>query len=184
MIDLARKRAEFEKRSPFRAERSPKSHDLAQRQAEEPGGGAGPVLASGSSIPHREIRRRRARSTRDEAGADRRPAFARAHLRAFSSEARSLTLRPRLKCLRLVLYAHAGVCILRKPYCAHFERGAGVREYRSMLSMCPEWRRLERLRRLSLACRSNREPGLNPLPKSAAPLRDFARQSPRLSRSR
>ena len=42
MIDIARKRAEFENRTPFRAERSPKSHDLARRQADEPGAGAGP----------------------------------------------------------------------------------------------------------------------------------------------
>ena len=45
MIDLARKRAEFEKRTPFRAGRSPKSHDFARRQADEPraGAGAGPI---------------------------------------------------------------------------------------------------------------------------------------------
>ena len=42
MIDRARMRAEFEKRSPFRAERSPKSQDLARPQAQEPGAGPGP----------------------------------------------------------------------------------------------------------------------------------------------
>ena len=41
MIDRARMRAEFEKRTPFRAKRSPTSSELARWPAEEPGAGAG-----------------------------------------------------------------------------------------------------------------------------------------------
>ena len=111
MIDIARNRAEFVNRTLFRAERSPKSHDLARRQADEPGAGPGPIR---DGLEYPSARDRSSGGERDRRvmrrGADRRPALPGAHLRAFSSEGLSLAVRPPLECLTFAL-----PCARRRP---------------------------------------------------------------------